>query len=86
MPKYAYRCKDCDSYFEVRHSMSERLEWCDDCNSNSLTRVPQMPFVLKTKKTNNKRKVGELVKEYIEEAKNELSGEKEILKNKEFDL
>jgi putative FmdB family regulatory protein len=45
MPTYVYRCDDCDLEFEIVQSFSEsKLTLCQECQKNSLYRVPQAPF------------------------------------------
>ena len=76
MPKYCYKCKECDHEFETRHGMTERLYDCDNCGiSESLQRIPQLTRILTTPAT-GKQKTGSLVKEYIEENKRILKEEK----------
>lgn len=81
MPKYVYRCKECEKVFEKAHSMSERLTDCEFCNSiESLLKVPTSPlFQYKNDDA------GKVVKEYIENAKEQLLAEKESLKKQELE-
>ena len=76
MPKYCYRCKECDYQFEIRHAMGDRLYNCEECGFyESLIRIPQ----LTTKPVEHRHaKVGDKVKEFIESNKNIL---KEQIKN-----
>jgi len=46
-----------------------------------LQRIPSMPLVLTKKQSNEKKEVGSLVKEYIEDVKEELKQEKKELSN-----
>jgi len=81
MPKYVYRCKECEKVFEKIHSMSERLTDCESCNTiGSLLKVPTSPSI--QYKDDN---AGKVVKEYIENAKEELLAEKEALKKQEIE-
>ena len=69
MPKYVYNCKECDGNFEIVHGMTEFQQECELCSvSGFLVRIPQMPFI-KTFDSNQtqKKKVGSLVNESIEE-------------------
>ena len=76
MPKYCYKCKECEYEFEVRHGMKEKLYDCENCNNEqSLTRIPQLTNIQRTTDV-GKQKVGSLVKEYIEENKKLLEREK----------
>ena len=77
MPRYAYRCKTCMNEFEVFHGMSERLESCKEC-SGHLFRVPSTTFT--TKNTVAGEKTGQVVKEFIEDARKEIEAEKEKMK------
>jgi len=77
MPRYTYRCSACVNEFEVFHGMSEKLENCDEC-SGSLFRVPSTTFT--TTKTSATKKTGQIVKEFIEDAKEEIEAEKEKMK------
>lgn len=65
---------------EIIHSMTERLTDCEKCNTiNSLTKIPNNIAV--HYKDDN---VGKVVKDYIENAKEELREEKEQLKIKDY--
>ena len=76
MPKYCYKCTECESEVEVRHSMSERLEDCEVCEKlGVLIRIPQLTNIVK-KQEQGSREAGSLVKEYINENKEILRQEK----------
>tara|TARA_Y100000310_G_scaffold326978_1_gene392647 strand:+ start:507 stop:773 length:267 start_codon:yes stop_codon:yes gene_type:complete len=84
MPRYVYRCDKCEKTFQVVHSIKEKLTDCEECDSkDTLKRVPSIPLVLNNKQDNDKRQVGSFVKEYIENAKEDLKQEKEELLNQE---
>ena len=76
MPKYCYKCSECESEIEVRHGMTERLEDCKLCdNQGVLTRIPQLTNLVR-KQEQGERETGSLVKEYIEENKEILREER----------
>ena len=70
MPRYTYRCDVCGNSFEVSHSISEKLTDCECGEEGSLKRIPSLPFRASVKI--NKQKAGEIVKEFIEDAKKEV--------------
>ena len=70
MPRYTYRCDVCGNSFEVSHSISEKLTDCECGEEGSLKRIPSLPFRASVKP--NKQKAGQIVKEYIEDAKEEI--------------
>lgn len=79
MPKYFYGCKECDSVLTFYHSMNETKEDCTECSATkSLVRKPSL-FVFQQHENNNK-KIGQVVKESIEEFKEDLEIQKEELK------
>ena len=76
MPKYCYRCKECEYQFEVRHSMKEKLYDCENCNNEqSLTRIPQLTNIKRDTNV-GKQKVGSIVKDHIEENRRILKEQK----------
>ena len=76
MPKYCYKCTECNSECEVRHGIKERLHDCLECDSKgSLIRIPQLTNFVR-KQQPSEKKTGSLVKEYIEENKRLLKEEK----------
>lgn len=81
MPKYCYKCNDCNVSFEVRHSMSFTDQKCIECKSDNIFKVPQ---ILDLKKTTNKSRVGKVVDEYIQNAKQDLKREKSDLSKREI--
>ena len=79
MPKYAYRCSECENEFEIYHSINDKLKDCKSCESiESLIRIPSL--ITKVVKKDNKLKIGEVVNSHIEDARQELKKEKEKLK------
>ena len=86
MPEYTYKCKACETVYEKRHSIKERLVDCEKCNvSGSLERIPSVPLILK----NNTRggiieKPGTMVNRHIADAREELEREKKDLSEKEY--
>ncbi len=86
MPRYTYRCDECEEVFEVNHSMSVKLKDCDLCGGlETLTRVPSTTFITSaTTSTIDNKKVGDVVKEHIEESKKELKSEQQRLKDVEY--
>jgi len=82
MPRYTYKCIECDKVFEVTHSMKEKYTHCDMCGEPSLTKI----FSPITKKKQvEEEKVGSVVKKHIEEAKEDIRQEKEKLRKTEFE-
>ena len=83
MPKYSYKCIQCDNIITIYHSFKEKKTHCDICESpDSLKRLPSRFTLYKEKKTN---KVGSLVNQSISEFKDELEQEKQKLKNEFFE-
>lgn len=66
MPKYVYKCNECEGFFEVYHGMSEDQETCVLCSAVGPHRVPQMPHI-KRQEVSKGGKVGDEVKRAIEE-------------------
>jgi len=76
VPKYCYKCSECESEIEVRHGMTERLTDCKVCEMKEvLTRIPQLTNIVRQQEQ-GERKTGSLTKEYIEENKRILKEEK----------
>tara|TARA_R100000664_G_scaffold33559_1_gene51008 strand:- start:1637 stop:1897 length:261 start_codon:yes stop_codon:yes gene_type:complete len=84
MPTYAYECKSCQIVFEEFHSMSETVNTCKRCGS-SVKRI--ISKSLNVKKNNNfkREKVGSVVKQYIENVKEELKVEKKRVSSTEYE-
>jgi len=80
VPKYTYKCKECDHAFEAIHGMFVKLRNCDECATDgSLFRIPSVAYSTKSKASVEK-KTGELVKEFIHDAKQEVKEEKKKMK------
>jgi len=73
----------CNEEFSAYHLMSEKLEKREACEKECLLkRVPSFPVnLIKNKK---EQKVGEIVKQHIEETKEDLKIEKKKLKEQEY--
>ena len=88
MPRYTYRCEQCETVIESVHSMKECLTECEKCDAEAtLVRVPVSTFVkLQDMVTlRSPMKVGGLVEEHIREAREELSKDKILLRTKDYE-
>ena len=71
--------------FQAVHSIKEKLTDCEECSlEGTLKRIPSMPLVLTKKESNQKQEAGVLVKEHIENAKEDLERERKELRNQVF--
>ena len=83
MPRYDYRCLGCEAEFTVVRLMCETLDKCPECDTEG--EVQKVYSTLrKTGRGKNKKKVGEVVNEFIEETKKTVKQEKQKLKKKEY--
>ena len=77
MPRYVYRCDECGDEFMAFHLISEEISKKENCAGTcNLHRIPQLtndPNKIK----NKVRKVGQVVNEYIKDAKKEISRDKQ---------
>ena len=72
MPTYCYHCEECDEHFEAFHPVKSIETVCKVCQTEgSLTRVPSMPTYFK------KSSAGSVVKQHIEEARQQLKEDKQ---------
>lgn len=72
MPRYSYSCTNCESKVEAFHSADERLSFCEKCGTDTLKKILFPVNTIKFNNENQGQKVGSIVKEKIEEAKQEL--------------
>lgn len=77
MPRYTYRCIDCQEQFDVVHGILDNHETCGFCYSTKLKRLPQMPHI-RREQTSKGERVGEETKRAIEENRALLEQEKKI--------
>ena len=83
MPKYNYKCSQCNSAITIYHSINDLETDCTLCDSeSSLERVPST-FILFEKERSSR--VGNVVKRSIEDFREDLNEEKQRLKNELFD-
>jgi putative FmdB family regulatory protein len=77
MPRYIYRCDICDEFFKIDHSITEKLTTCEHCGGDTLVRLPSVPLRVSM----NKQKAGQMVKDFIEDAKKEIISHKKEMIN-----
>ena len=78
MPRYSYRCSECEEIFTVFHGMSESVETCELCGAEEhFERVYDTINIKKTVSNTNPQGAPERVKEFIEESRRELKKHQE---------
>ena len=84
MPIYTYRCQSCEGVFEAFHLMSETLSICSLCEQvDTIEKIPSM-LVGKLTTPAAKAKVGDVVENFIKDAKKEIKQEKKTIKKREM--
>ena len=83
MPRYVYVCKKCEKELNVAHSITEKLEACEEANCDGeLERKPS--FFFTTSNIQGEEKVGDVVKNSIEGFKEDLKTEKRQLTGRDY--
>ena len=86
MPRYVYKCSECEASFMVRHSISDTVEDCTVCKASGCgTRTISNFTVKKSDDTQNNSEVGSLVKRSIEEFRSDLKRDKQKLREEEYE-
>ena len=82
MPRYTYECETCKEVFDLVHSMSHKPEQRDECKDEcELNKVPAKLTILNSNSDEAGNKVGTVVKDSIEEFRQDLKKEKKRLKS-----
>tara|TARA_R110001583_G_scaffold6099_1_gene31800 strand:+ start:90 stop:296 length:207 start_codon:yes stop_codon:yes gene_type:complete len=68
----------------VSHSITEKLTDCECGKEGSLKRIPSLPFHISVKE--GKSKPGQIVKEFIEDAKKEVAKHKKEMTHEVDDV
>ena len=85
MPNYVYKCNSCGNALEIFHSFSNKPTKCSLCGAEgSLQRDYSTPINVASKTATTGQPVGEVVRQHIEEAREEVKEEK-IRLQREFD-
>ncbi len=87
MPRYRYRCSNCDDEKVMFHGFDEAPPLnCSKCLSeNTLQKVVGNLYFKTKENTNTGQAVGQLTKEYIEENRKVLEEEKKKLRNENYE-
>jgi predicted nucleic acid-binding Zn ribbon protein len=79
MPRYVYKCLDCECFFEATHHHRDTQETCLSCNGIEIYKYLGNPINVRKEesfKKSNKNKTGSVVNSTIEELKQELKQDK----------
>jgi len=86
VPNYVYDCSSCDQKFEIFHSMTDPLPVCPSCEgADTLKRDYTTTFgTPQFNKLRRDKPVGQVVRDFIEDAKREVQVEKTRLPEEGF--
>ena len=80
MPRYRYKCSQCEISKAVFHMISETLSNCDECEgAGTMEKLVSTPHI-KKETVLEKDKLGEITKEYIEANREILEQQKQEAK------
>lgn len=83
MPRYRYKCSQCEQISIIFHLINESVEDCPICLAeNTISKQLTIPLY-KNKNKQRSQKVGEITKKFIELNKEVL--EKEKIKREDYD-
>ena len=85
MPRYEYKCRECEVQLQVTHSIKTRLTNCESCGGEGTLYRLVSNFStsgLENTKSESKEKPGKVVNNFIKNAKQEIKDYKnDITKN-----
>jgi len=86
MPRYVYKCSECQVSFMVRHSVGDTVEDCLVCKEKNCVTRAISNFTVKSKDSvDSPHQVGSLVKQSIEEFRSDLKKDKQKLKEELYE-
>ena len=81
MPKYTYKCTECEAQITVWHGMTEELTDCDLCSRTDTVHRVLTDISLQKQAHSPGAQPGSLVKKAIEETRQEIKLKREELEN-----
>ena len=81
MPRYLYKCNECDNEVTIFLLVSEKAAECPECGSDTSLEKLLTSFRTYTE-TRTKKKVGTMTEKFIETATGELKQQKKDLEDK----
>jgi len=85
MPRYRYKCSQCEISKAVFHMISETLSDCGECEGvGTMEKLVSTPHIKKEIPL-EKDKVGEITKEYIEANREILEQQKQETKKENYE-
>jgi len=80
VPRYVYRCTECEELSTISHLSDETATSCPKCKSPSgLVKV--LTNFLSNKKKTTKTKVGQITEDFIQDARQDLEQQKQKMSN-----
>mgnify|MGYP001178979963 CR=1 FL=1 len=77
MPNYVYKCNSCGSTLDIFHSFSDKPKKCSLCGvEGSLQRDYSTPISISNSVPTGAQPAGQVVRQHIEEAREEIKEEK----------
>jgi Zn-finger nucleic acid-binding protein len=84
MPRYNYKCSNCEVEMIIVHSMNDKIDFCTNCQEFG-TMVKLLTTPLYKNKNTDIQKIGETTKEYIEKNREILEQEKKNAKRDTYE-
>ena len=86
MPRYKYKCSQCNLEQIIHHLISESMKDCKLCDTeNSMIKMLSSAAIKTNKISPPNREIGELTKEYIESNREILEKQKKEVKEKTYE-
>ena len=87
MPRYHYRCSECNVAITVIHGLDDVHTQCASCvQENTMIKLLTKPTILRNySQSNSEQVVGEVTTEYIEKNRQVLEEEKEKAKKEVYE-
>ena len=80
MPRYEYYCEHCEGVVIIRHLSAEKAEKCPKCaRADKLKKLLSDFRTMYPKKVEQKRRVGQITEEFIDNAREDLKKQREDL-------
>ena len=87
MPRYHYRCSECNIAATVIHGINETHTQCEFCTTeDTMIKLLTKPTILRNySQVNSEEVVGELTNDYIQKNREVLEAEKEKAKKEVYE-